>query len=121
VGADEEGIRAEEVLDPLGRLVHKSLVVAEAAGEGEDALRYRMLEVVRQYGRERLQESGEAAVVRGRHAAWFLDLAERAGPKLRGPRQVTWLKRLDTERDNLRAAMRWLLGKGESETAARIG
>jgi predicted ATPase/DNA-binding SARP family transcriptional activator/DNA-binding NarL/FixJ family response regulator len=124
VGADEEGIGAEEVLDLLGRLVHKSLVVAEeaeAAGEGEDALRYRMLEVVRQYGRERLQESGEAAAVRGRHAAWFLDLAERAGPKLRGPRQVTWLKRLDTERDNLRAAMRWLLGKGESETAARIG
>jgi non-specific serine/threonine protein kinase len=119
VGADG-GIEAEDVLDLLGRLVHKSLVVAEEAGE-EDALRYRMLEFVRQYGRERLEESGEAGAVRSRHAAVFLDLAERADSELRGPRQVVWLKRLSREQDNLRAAMTWLLGRSEFEEVVRLG
>src|SRR5215217_7351837 len=117
-----EGIDEGDVLDLLSRLVDKSLVVAEAGAKQEEgALRYRMLEPVRQYASERLEESGEADAVRSRHAAWFLALAERAGPELRGPRQVVWLKRLDTEQDNVRAAMVWLLGKRESEEAARLG
>jgi non-specific serine/threonine protein kinase len=120
VGAGE-GIDEGDVLDLLSRLVGKSLVVAKAGTEQEGALRYRMLEPVHQYARERLEERGEADAVQNRHAASFLALAERAGPELRGPRQVMWLKRLDTERDNLRTAMRWLLRKGESETAARLG
>jgi non-specific serine/threonine protein kinase len=117
-----EGIDEGDVLDLLSRLVDKSLVVADAGAEQQEgASRYRMLEPVRQYAREHLEERGEADAVRSRHAAWFLALAERAGPELRGTRQVTWLKRLETERDNVRGAMRWLLGKGESQTAARIG
>ena len=71
--------------------------------------------------RERLKKRGEADTVQRRHAASFLALAERASPELRGPRQVVWLKRLDREQDNVRAAMAWLLGKRESETVARIG
>ena len=117
-----EGIEQDDVLDILSKLVDKSLVVAEAwpiSVEGE--LRYRMLEPIRQYCQERLAESGEADATRDRHAASFLALAEKAGPELRGPRQVLWLKRLDTEQNNVRAAMSWLLGKGESQTAARIG
>jgi predicted ATPase/DNA-binding SARP family transcriptional activator/DNA-binding NarL/FixJ family response regulator len=118
-----EGIDEGEVLDLLSKLVDKSLVVTEARAEQqeEDASRYRMLEPIRQYAREWLEEYGEAEAVRGRHAASFVALAERAWPELRGPRQVRWLKRLETERDNVRGAMRWLLGKGESQTAARIG
>jgi len=119
VGAGE-GIDKGDVLDLVSRLVNKSLVVAEAAKQ-EGALRYRMLDPVRQYARERLEERGEGDTVRSRHAASFLALAERAGPELRGPRQVMWLKRLHTERDNVRAAMAWLLEKGESERAARLG
>jgi predicted ATPase len=117
-----EGIEQDDVLDILSKLVDKSLVVAEAwpiSVEGE--LRYRMLEPIRQYCQERLAESGEADATRDRHAASFLALAEKAGPELRGPRQVLWLKRLDTEQNNVRAALAWLLGKGESQTAARIG
>src|SRR5215212_4577735 len=110
------GIDEDDVLDLLCRLVGKSLVVADTG-----ASRYRMLESVCQYARERLEEGGQAEAVRSRHAAWFLALAERAGPELRGPQQVAWLKRLDTEQDNVRAAIAWLLGKGESQTAARIG
>ena len=116
-----EGIEQNDVLDLLSNLVDKSLVLAEVGKEQEGASRYRMLEPVRQYGRERLQESGEADATRDRHAASFLALAEKAGPELRGPRQVPWLKRLDTERNNVRGAMAGLLGKGDSETAARLG
>ena len=116
-----EGIEQDDVLDILSKLVDKSLVVAEASPGVEGELRYRMLEPIRQYGHERLEESREADATRDRHAASFLALAEKAGPELRGPRQVPWLKRLDTERDNVRGAMAWLLEKGESETVARIG
>ena len=120
VGAGE-GIDEGDVLDLLSWLVDKSLVVADAGAKRESALRYRMLEPIRQYASERLEERGEADALRSRHAASVLALAERAEPELRGPRQVVWLKRLDAEQDNLRAAMAWLLGKGESQTAARIG
>src|SRR5215203_1469981 len=116
-----EGIEQDDVLDILSKLVDKSLVVAEASPGVKGELRYRMLEPIRQYCQERLEESGEADATRDRHAASFLALAERAGPELRGPRQIPWLKRLDTEQDNVRAAMTWLLEQGESEKAARIG
>jgi non-specific serine/threonine protein kinase len=116
-----EGIEQDDVLDILSKLVDKSLVVAEASPGVEGELRYRMLEPVRQYARERLGERGEGDAARNRHAASFVALAEKAGPELRGPQQVMWLKRLDTERDNVRGTMRWLLEKGESQTAARIG
>ncbi|MDX6379612.1 MAG: hypothetical protein QOI57_636, partial [Rubrobacteraceae bacterium] len=118
VGAGQE-MRKEEVLDLLSRLVDKSLVVAESGADG--LVKYRMLESVRQYGRERLEESEEAEVVLGRHAALFLALAEQAAPELNGPLQVQWRKRLDGEQDNLRAAIAWLLRKGELEEAARLG
>src|SRR5215207_3721778 len=122
VGGVGEGIDEGDVLDLLSKLVDKSLVVVNAgAKQQESASRYRILEPIRQYARERLEESGGADAVRNRHAASFLALAERAGPELRGLQQVEWLKRLDTERDNLHGAMRWLLGKGEPERAARIG
>ena len=92
------------MLDALLRLVDKSLVLAEPGGGGET--RYRLLETVRQYGRERLLEAGEAEAARGRHRAWCLALAERAGAGTgTAPARSTWLGRLDAEHDNLRAAL----------------
>jgi predicted ATPase/DNA-binding CsgD family transcriptional regulator len=111
-------IEREDVLDLLSHLVDKSMVVSEAGAEG--ASRYRMLEPVRQYAREKLKESGEAGQVRRRHAGWFVALAEEAEPHLKGHQQVAWLERLEREHDNLRAAMRWLLEEGEVETAVRL-
>ena len=73
-----DGIEEGEILDLLSGLVDKSLVVAEATEDGE--VRYRMLEPVRQYALEKLEESGEAEEVRRRHAAFFLALAEEAEP-----------------------------------------
>src|SRR5919199_4556218 len=72
-----EGLEKSEVLDLLTCLVDKSLVLVM---EGEGEARYRLLETVRQYGWEKLEESDEAGQVRRRHAAWFLVLAEETGP-----------------------------------------
>ncbi len=107
-----EGIEGAEVLDLLSTLVDKSLVVVE---EGDEEARYRLLETVRQYGREKLEESEEAERVRRRHANYYLALAEEAERGLSGSDQAPWLARLETEHDNLRAALRWSLGGGEAE------
>ena len=109
----------DEILGLLGKLVEQSLVVAIAAGEEGDEARYRMLEPIRQYAQESLEESGEAEDTRRRHAEFFLGLTERAEPELKGPDQVEWMDRLEQEHANLRAAMSWALSRGEPETAAR--
>jgi predicted ATPase/transcriptional regulator with XRE-family HTH domain len=119
VGAAGE-VGGEDVLDLLGRLVEQSLVTIGLDGDG-DGTRYGMLEPVRQYARERLEESGEAGTVSRSHAAFFLALAERAYPESRGPRQGEWLNRLERENGNLRVAMSWAMAAREVETAARLG
>ena len=98
-------VRSADVLDLLTGLVNKSLVVAEADAGG---MRYRLLETVRQYARDRLVECGEAETVQDRTASWFLALAEEAQPQLTGAEQGAWLSRLETEHDNLRAGLSWL-------------
>ena len=107
-----QGVEATEVLDSLSRLVDNSLVAAETQ---HGAARYRMLETVRQYGQDRLREAGEADAVQRRHRDWYLELAERADPRLRGPEEDAWLGRLEVEHDNLRAALEW--SKGERDSA----
>ena len=113
-----EELERDEVLELLSQLVNKSLVVAQEKG-GET--RYRLLEMVRQYGREELDGAEEETEVGLRHARFYVELAEEAEPELKGEQQLAWLERLETEHDNLRAAMRWLLGGGELEDAARLG
>ena len=113
------GIKEEEILDLLSRLVDKSLVVAEATTGG--GVRYRMLEPVRQYATEHLEKSREADELRSRHAAHFLGEAEAAEPELVGPQQWWWLDRLEREHDNLRAALDWSLGRSRDAMALRLG
>jgi tetratricopeptide (TPR) repeat protein len=79
-----------------------------------------MLETVREYALERLEQSGELEETRPRQAAYFLDLAEQAEPEIWGPRQEAWLERLESEHDNLRAALSWALESGEAESALRL-
>ncbi len=112
-----KGIEASEALDLLTHLVDKSLVVVE---EQLGETRYRLLDTVRQYSREKLLESKEASAVRKRHRDWYVKLAERAEPEMHGPNQVIWLERLETEHDNLRAALEWSLGGGETEAGLRL-
>jgi predicted ATPase/DNA-binding SARP family transcriptional activator/DNA-binding CsgD family transcriptional regulator len=105
-------LEGEPVLELLGTLVDKSLVVVEVAEDG--SVRYTLLEPVRQYAREKLQESGEAEVVLRRHAQFFLALAERAEPELKRAGQEEWLGRLEEEHANLRVALSWALDPAHS-------
>jgi non-specific serine/threonine protein kinase len=106
-----------EVLDLVNALVNKSLVQVERSG-GE--VRYRLLETMRQYARERLDDAGEAAPLQARHRDWFLALAERGEVALRGPGQDEWLTRLEVESDNLRVALEWCDSAGETEAGLRL-
>jgi non-specific serine/threonine protein kinase len=111
-----DGIAAGAVLDLLSSLVDKSLVIAEEPGR---EARYRLLETIRQYARDKLIEAGGAEAVRDRHRDHFLALAEAADPQLRGHEQLTWIERLVLEQDNLRAALDWSLSRGAAEAALR--
>lgn len=102
-----EGLEHYEVMDLLTQLVNKSLVIADS--ETEAQARYRLLETIRQYARERLLEAGGGEEVRDRHLDYYLKFAERSEPELRGPEQVVWLDRLEKEVDNIRAALEWSL------------
>lgn len=102
-------------IDLLGRLVDKSLVILDASSG-----RYRMLETIREYAQERLVDSGEAEQTRGRHRDYYLALAQRVEPELRGPRQQEWFRILNTEHDNLRAALDWSIVRHEVEAALRL-
>jgi predicted ATPase/DNA-binding CsgD family transcriptional regulator len=104
-------------LDILSRLVDKSMVLAERGAPR--AVRYRLLETLREYGKEKLEQSREANKIRRRHAVQYLNLAEAAETKLTGPQQSEWLSRLDLDYDNLRAAIGWSR-QAEPEIASRI-
>lgn len=101
VGADGE-VCQTDVLGLLANLVEKSLVSLDAQGG-----RYRLLETVRQYAQERLDESGEARAVRTRHLIFYVTYAERAGAEIIGPSQGMWLAQLDLESENILAAHAW--------------
>jgi predicted ATPase/DNA-binding SARP family transcriptional activator len=107
-----------EVLELLARLVDRSLVVLDARPGG--APRYRLLEPVTAWCADQLREAGEWTAVRRRHARWYLELACRAEPHLREARQREWLRRLDADAANLRAALDTLTRDGPGEQALRL-
>ncbi|MBV9326948.1 MAG: tetratricopeptide repeat protein [Chloroflexi bacterium] len=101
----EAVVPRESVLDLLAQLVKKSLALAEPDSDG--MLRYRLLEPVRQYAQEQLLNATFAEEVRRRHALHYLELAQLAEPALHGADRAIWLDRLESEHDNLRAALAW--------------
>jgi predicted ATPase/transcriptional regulator with XRE-family HTH domain len=106
-----------DVLNLLTQLVNKSLAMVDERAQGT---RYRFLETIHQYGREKLLASGEVEQVRDRHLDFFLCFAEQVEPKLRGAEQLEWLERAETEHDNLRAAMAWSLESGKSDRGLQL-
>ena len=115
VVAADAAIARDDVVYLLIALIEKSLVVADENGD-----RYRMLETIRQYAGEKLATSGDADAVRTRHRDYFLALAEEAEPKLKGAEQAEWLRRLEKEHENLRAALEWCLVAAPSNGALRF-
>lgn len=114
----DEMLEPLPLLDTLSNLVDQSLVVVErprASGPW-----YRLLETIRQYSQEKLQVAGESSLLRDRHLAWCLALAEEAESGLRGSQQVAWLGRLEREHDNLRVALDWSQEAGYVERGLRL-
>ncbi len=105
-----------EVLELLTALAEKSLLVTE----GDSAPRYRMLDTIRQYARDRLAETGESDLARHAHLAYFTGLAETADPHLRRAEQLAWLATLEVEHDNIAVALRGALAAGEAHGAMRL-
>jgi predicted ATPase len=114
------GHEAEQfsILDGLASLVDKSLLRQDESASGES--RFVMLETIREFALEQLQASAAAETLRQRHAGYFLLLAEQAEPELTGSLQEVWLDRLESEHDNLRAALQWALNREAVEAAMRI-
>ena len=119
-GPSQGGLDAGEVLYLLATLVDKSLVIAGEDKDSAGEARFWMLETVRAYGEERLREAGEDQALRRAHAEYFVELAERAEPELRGADQVSWIRRLTRERDNLYASLRWAVDSGDRVMALRL-
>jgi non-specific serine/threonine protein kinase len=118
-----EPIQQGDVLDLLAQLVSKSLVLADNVADS--ARRYRLLETVRQYGRERLLAAGEAAAMHQRHATYFLELGKQLEPEQVWPigrvlPTVELLDQLEREQDNLRAALRWVIELQDGEHALAL-
>jgi len=107
-----------DVMPPLSALVDASLVML--AREPSEEGRYRMLDVTRDYSVERSVAAREFDGLRRRHADFFLSLAERAEPELRGARQREWFARLLADEGNFRAAMTWALELGEFDLGLRL-
>ena len=113
-GAIEPGA----VLDGLATLADKSLVNPRETSDGR--VRYGLLETIRAYAVQRSVEAGEWTTLEERHAAHFLDLAERAEPELQGPEQAQWLDTLHEEHDNLRRAVAAFLARKDAGPALRL-
>ncbi|HET7378371.1 MAG TPA: hypothetical protein VFK30_16790, partial [Anaerolineae bacterium] len=96
-----------DVLDLLPHLIDKSLVVVDQHG-GADA-RYRLLETIRQYARDKLEAAGEWVTLRTRHAGYFKELVTSIEPKLYTSTAQPWVEMLEAEYDNIRSASEWLI------------
>ncbi|MEW2550106.1 hypothetical protein AB0910_30810 [Streptomyces sp. NPDC047002] len=108
-----------DIADLLGSLVDKSLVVAAPGAEG--AMRYRMLETIHEYASERAAEApGERAEAERAHTAYFIGFAETAEPRLRSADQLPWMRRVETELDNIRAVLDRARAAGDERAAQRM-
>jgi predicted ATPase/DNA-binding SARP family transcriptional activator len=112
---NDEQLPTADILDALTHLIDQSLVVLDRG-----VARYRMLETIRQYAREKLQSSGESAQWNQRHFDFFLALAEEAERQRLVTDRTAWQAQLNAEHDNLRTAVRWVSERGDTERQLRL-
>jgi non-specific serine/threonine protein kinase len=109
-----------QVLQLLGRLIDRSLVVAQQDGVIEP--RYSLLETLREYAREELAANRDDEPTSSRHLDYFIEIGEEARPHLNGgPKYAYWLQKLEAEKENLLAALRWALERHEQDRGLRLG
>ena len=114
-----QGMKRGDILDLLGRLVDKSLVIVEQESIN-GATRYRLLETIRQYALEKLLTIGEAEAIRNQHLEFFVRMAEEAAPNAFGAESVRYYEEMDQELDNIRSAMEWAIETRQAQTTFRI-
>jgi predicted ATPase/DNA-binding SARP family transcriptional activator len=117
-GICSKGIKRGDILDLLGRLVDKSLVMVLESTRGDT--RYRLLETIREYAFEKLTGSGEAATIRNQHLEFFMRLAEEASPNTFGAESVKYFEQIDRELDNIRSTMEWAIETRQALIALRL-
>jgi predicted ATPase len=110
----DDVLPAANVDELLMSLVDKSLLQVTTL---EDGRRYRMLETIREFGLERMAERDEVATMRRRHATRFADLVRESAPIVRSSDQLVWMARLEAERENILAALRFFCDAGEAQAA----
>ncbi|HEX2911468.1 MAG TPA: LuxR C-terminal-related transcriptional regulator [Chloroflexia bacterium] len=119
---DGEGrIEPDEVLSLLSDLVNKSLLLPDETALNQTEPRYRLLETIRQYALEKAYQAGEIDLLQWQHLDWCIELAEKAEPYLQGPEQAEWLKLLELEHPNCRAALEFALNHNAIEQGLRLG
>ncbi|MEV7197527.1 BTAD domain-containing putative transcriptional regulator [Streptomyces sp. NPDC093510] len=114
-----EAVCTAPATDLIGALVDKSLVVAVPdAGSGDGGMRYRLLETIHEYAAERAAETPALlTAAETRHSAYFAELVARAEPLLRSAEQLPWITRMETELDNIRAALQRTVETGDAASA----
>ncbi|HEV3198256.1 MAG TPA: protein kinase [Bryobacteraceae bacterium] len=108
-----------DLFEGIASLMDKSLLSQNSSGDAEP--RFTMLETIREYGRERLGQTGELDTTRRAHAAYCLVLAEEGMAEMTPPEQESWLSRCDAEHANFRAAIEYLVTAGNTEWGLRLG
>jgi predicted ATPase/serine/threonine protein kinase len=116
---DTKGDLDLDLLDGMASMVDKSLMQQAEQGKGES--RFVMLETLREYALEKLEASGEAALTKRAHAAYYLVLAEENATESSDAEGAGWLERLGLEHDNFRAALEWLTETGNADWGLRLG
>jgi len=111
----DEKIKGMEILDLLNALTEKSIVIY-----GIDKGRYRILETLKQYGEEKLRDSGGKEDLLRKHLTYFMELSEKAQPKLKGSEMQVWLEKLEADHSNLQSATEWSIRDGNKEEGARL-
>ncbi|HXY93073.1 MAG TPA: adenylate/guanylate cyclase domain-containing protein [Acidimicrobiia bacterium] len=113
----DDDVETLDVLDSIAQLVDKSLVEPEREQHGT---RYRLLETIRTYALERLDDRGATDEIRRRHATWCAAFMAEAGAGLRGPDEPLWLGRIYGEVDNIRAALTWATGADDADVSLSL-
>ncbi|WP_063043378.1 protein kinase domain-containing protein [Nocardia pseudovaccinii] len=112
-----DDLAAGDLLDVLAALVDKSILIRE---ESDSVVRFRLLETIRDYGRDKLEQAGQYLEIRRRHQDWFRKLAERVEADWMSPRQLDWIARLHREQPNLREALNFCLTDTAAESGAAL-
>jgi serine/threonine-protein kinase PknK len=113
-----ENVRAEEFLNQLSALVDKSILIRV---EHDDAVRFRLLETLREYGKTRVADTADNHLLRRRHADWYRRLVEDAETEWFGPHQVEWIHRLTRDMPNIREALQYTLTESPEGTLQMVG